>query len=900
MSEIINAFNTDTRAENTDPSANPLIASYAVFIKEHPAPTPQDYGTFLKAAHEQQWQTFKAHTDINELLAHHAALIDQILTGLWDKHVSTPTPALIAVGGYGRAEMHPSSDIDLLILLDGEPDAEQESQLSQFLTVLWDIGLEVGHSVRTLPECLNAAEEDLTIITNLIESRHLAGNQALFSAMRAGIRTDTLWGNQQFLTAKLQERQDRYKKFGDSAYRVEPNLKEGPGGLRDIQMISWIVERAYGSLSLKALYRERLLTRDEFTDLQAGREFLWNVRFVLHHLAGRKEDRLLFDYQYDLATAMGFEYENRNEAVEAFMQYYYRNITKLERLSDLLIGILRSKLTQDQPPPREMVGEYYRKRGDLLAIRSAEDFEHYPTALLEIFLILQVNPSLTGLRPQTIRLIRNNLHRIDASFRQQARHREIFMQILRNTQGITYVIRLMNRYGVLAAYLPAFANIVGRMQYDLFHAYTVDEHTLFVLRNVRRYSTKEGAEELPFCSQVFHTLHKPEILYIAALFHDIAKGRNGDHSVLGAKDVELFCREHGVNLHDTTIASWLVRNHLLMSAVAQRKDISDPAVIHDFADKVATQNRLDYLFLLTIADMRGTNPKLWNSWKQTLLIDLYTATRTALRERTSVSEATQNILLDKRTTALTYLEAHGFSQTACTTFWDKLGEDYLLQHTIESICWHTEMILSADISINPNVLPLVEIRVTSSGGSNAIFIYSEERDDLFMRVVSTLEQLNLDVVQAQLVDHENRYDLYTLHILGPDNKTITSTDDQQHIVKALRDNLLRETFIKHEHRQPRILRNFDIPTRVKFRQDKKLNQTLMEVHTGDMPGLLSRISDVLIAFNLRIHNARISTLGEQAEDMFYVTDADNHTITDEATQQQIRERLVTVLDKNSA
>ncbi|HPQ94043.1 MAG: [protein-PII] uridylyltransferase [Thiothrix sp.] len=873
------------------PPAPVLDKLYRQFLASHAGPLQAtDCAALLKQAREQLNQLFEQGQDIHSLLHEHTGLIDRIVCDAWNRQGlgELPDTSLIAVGGYGRCELHPASDIDLLILLGEEPGPAQAQQLSDFLTLLWDMGLEVGHSVRTLEQCLEEAEKDLTVITNLLESRFLCGDENAFFLLRRGILPHNMWDSERFFRAKLEEKRQRYLKFGDTAYRVEPNLKEGPGGLRDIHMISWILEREYGRLSLLELHERNLLEREEYETLREGRAFLWRVRFKLHSLTGRKEDRLLFDYQHTLAESFGYPQGQRNEAVEAFMQHYYKTITQLERLTDVLLGYFQRKLLQSPSSQPAMVGEWYVREGTLLAVNSPDTFVLYPTALLEIFLILQTTRGLSGLAPETIRLMRHNLHRIDAGFRSQAWHRQIFMQILRQSSGVTHVFRLMNRYGVLAAYLPPFANIVGRMQYDLFHAYTVDEHTLMVLSNVRRYSTEKGTHEIPLAGEVFRNLPRPELLYLAALFHDIAKGRNGDHSVLGAEDAYLFSREHGLNLHDSLLVKWLVRNHLLLSMTAQRKDISDPAVLQEFATQVVEQNRLDSLFLLTIADIKGTNPKLWNSWKQSLLTELYLGTRKLLRKHAPLASQTDLLLQEKRGTALEELVRDSFSEEQCQHFWAQLGEEYLLQHSVESICWHARHILTH----SSTDLPLVELRTTTSSSSNVIFVYSEEFPHLFSRVVSSLEQLNLNIVQARLVALEgSTTSLYTLHVLGPDNTLITTPDDQQRITATIRHNLGLETYKPRRHRQRRILRNFDVPTRISFHQNPDKQVTLMEVNTGDMPGLLSRIGAVLDREGIRVHSAQISTLGEQAEDVFHITTRDGRMVDQEALQQQLENSI---------
>ena len=868
--------------------ANPLLAIYHDLVARDQLQIG-DYAQAIRDARKQQEEAFHAGQEIRRLLFNHAEFIDKLLQHLWHETgiAQHQQATLIAVGGYGRRELHPASDIDLLILLTETPGAACGERLSAFITLLWDIGLDVGHSVRTLDECLETARSDQTVITNLIESRYLCGNEALFQTLRASITPTQMWDSREFFQAKVEEQQKRYEKFGDTSHRVEPNLKEGRGGLRDIQTISWVTHREYGTMSLQELHEKRLLEYDEFEILREGRLFLWRIRFALHILAKRKEDRLLFDYQRSLAHLFGYTDDTDNAAVEAFMQRYYRTITELERLSDILMGIFRERILTLHPAPPEMLGEWYQKRGNLISVNSPDVFVIYPTALLEIFLLLQMMPGVTGLTPDTTRLIRHNLHRIDAGFRQQARHRQLFIQILRQPKGITFVMRLMNRYGILAAYIPAFANIVGRMQYDLFHMYTVDEHTLLVVRNLRRYSTAIGAQELPLCAEVFRTLRDPELLYLAGLFHDIAKGRKGDHSELGSHDAYAFCREHSLNLHDASLVSWLIRHHLLMSMTAQRKDISDPGVVQEFAGVVASQSRLDCLFLLTIADIRGTNPKLWNSWKQALLHELYHSTRRLLSNRTVQSHESTLLIEEKRNAALEQLLQEGFTETECLTLWHKLGADYHLQHSVESVLWHTRHILTEA----PLRTPLIHIRRTLSGSSNVLFVYSRDRDDLFSRVVSSLEQLNLNVVQARIVSTTDGFDLYTLHILGSDNQLIISDTDQQHIIQTMTENLEREKPYYSTHRKPRILRNFDVATRIHFSQQPEKNLTLIEINTGDMPGLLSRLGEAMDGLGIRVHNARINTLGEQAQDIFYVTTRDCYMITDEVQQTQIRQAL---------
>ncbi|HEY3487503.1 MAG TPA: [protein-PII] uridylyltransferase, partial [Gammaproteobacteria bacterium] len=532
-------------------------------------------------------RAFHAQQPIDDIVHQRAHAVDEVLIQLWRQEFpedSGDEIALIAVGGYGRGELHPKSDVDIMILLEERTLSRQQAGIERFITSLWDLGLEIGHSVRTCAECALEATKDVTVVTNLLESRLLIGSTVLLNKMREATAESRIWSKEDFFKAKLVEQEQRHQKFGETANRVEPNLKEGPGGLRDIQTIFWVAKRYFDAARLEDLTELGFLTKEELEALISGRRLLWKIRFALHIAAGTHEDRLLFNHQRELASLFGYQDEGHNLAVEQFMQSYYRTVTELERLNEMLLQLLHEAIehrgSKDKP---KVINERFIAVHGYLQAAHDKVFVQYPPALLEIFLLKQRHPEIQGVAAQTIRLIRNHRQLIDQKFRDDPINRELFMSILKEPHGISHELRRMNRYGVLAAYLPEFENIVGRMQYDLFHIYTVDVHTLFVLRNVRRFSVPEHAHWQPTCTDIFPTLEHPEILYIAALFHDIAKGRGGDHSELGAKDVEKFCQNHNISQNNTRLIQWLVNNHLLMSMTAQRKDISDPAIIHEFA-----------------------------------------------------------------------------------------------------------------------------------------------------------------------------------------------------------------------------------------------------------------------------------------------------------------------------
>ena len=577
-------------------------------------------------------ERFAADEAIEDLVRDRARLVDIALRAAWVRHAGkfADDLALVAVGGYGRGELHPSSDIDIMVLLPKSDSADWQPDIEKFLTFLWDIGLEVGHSVRSIDDCQRESLADISVATTLFEARLLAGPESLFAGMRRALAPDRLWSSQDFFEAKVKEQTERHHRYFDTAYNLEPNVKSSPGGLRDIQTIGWVAKRHFGTDTLDELVAHGFLTREELRKLKAGQSFLWKVRFGLHVLTGRREDRLLFDYQIKLAKLFGYEDASFTLAVEQLMQKYYRTVMDVSLLNEMLLQLFREAiLTQSGPPVA--LNARFQIRNDYLEVTHREVFARYPSALLELFVLLQQHPELRGVRAETIRLIGTHVWLIDEEFRQNPRHHRLFMEILCAPVGVTHELRRMNLYGVLGRYIPSFGRVVGRMQYDLFHAYTVDAHTLFVVSNLRRFAMPKFNDEFPALSQIMQSLPRQEIAYLAALFHDIAKGRGGDHSELGAVDAEAFCLEQGLGRYEARLVAWLVRNHLILSITAQKKDISDPDIIHGFARRVGDQAHLDYLYVLTVADVRGTNPKLWNAWKARLFEEFYERTKRALR-----------------------------------------------------------------------------------------------------------------------------------------------------------------------------------------------------------------------------------------------------------------------------
>ncbi|MFC1589668.1 [protein-PII] uridylyltransferase, partial [Pseudomonadota bacterium] len=842
---------------------------------------------------------YQEGTDVNVIVCGRSQLVDRLLIAAFEHFFRDVTQkvSLIAVGGYGRGELHPASDVDLMLLLGEEENEKTKDALERYLTLLWDSRLEIGHSVRTLDECVAEAEKDITVVTNIMEARLLNGDQELFTQMKERTGPDSIWDNQSYFQAKLEEQLQRSGKFNDSAYSLEPNIKESRGGLRDIQMIGWVAKRHFNAETMHDLVEKNFIHQDELDTLLNGQHLLWRIRCSLHYLAGRREDRLLFDYQRDLADEFGFkdDADNRsNQAIEQFMQQYYRTVMELERLNEMLLQLFREAIlyaNEDAEPV--IINSAFQTRHGYLEIRDNNLFIEQPTALLELFYIMEEHPEIQGVRAETIRLIRENKSLINDDFRASTKAKKLFMKIINNSRGVTHELRRMNRYGILAAYIPAFESIVGRMQYDLFHAYTVDQHTLFVVRNLRRLSVPEFCHEHALASGVFHHLKKPELLYLAGLFHDIAKGRQGDHAILGAEDALKFCIDHDMSTNDAELVSWLVRNHLIMSMTAQRKDISDPDVIREFAETVRNLSQLDYLYLLTMSDIRATNPTQWNSWKDNLLIELYNKTASLLRHGIDTQiDKLENIQLNQ-TDALRMLDLKGVSTHQAHAIWENLNNEYFLRHTPGEIVWHTQLIFNKS---NDNK-PLIKTRINNQSDSLELFVYTPSRQAIFATVVNSVGQLGLNIVSAEVVNCKNNYALETFKIIS-DNYTLDVLEHSViEMIPALCEKLTSEdnrlTLV--DGVTPRTHRHFDVPTLISFEDTDEKNTVRIHIDTVDRAGVLTNIARAFIDCDIDILSAKISTAGEKAIDYFDIQHKNVNKSLDKKLQEQLKSTLLSYL-----
>jgi len=857
----------------------------------------------LHDAQARMDEAFKSGEDIRRLIYGRAWVLDCILNLAWNEFdwPANNQASLVAVGGYGRGELHPYSDVDILLLFKDTDPQDWHDSISGFLTLLWDIRLDLGSSVRTLDECYNEARNDITIATNLIESRTITGAPFLQEQMYERVTSEGAWTDKEFFKAKLAEQKERHEKTNNTEYNLEPNLKTSPGGLRDIQTVGWVAKRHFGATYIRDLVDHGFVTESELDTLNKGELYLWTVRYALHMLCKRREDRLLFDHQRSLAAFFGYEDQEGSLAVEQFMSKYYRVAMAMSEFNDMLLqhfdeAILRLDDEQSIRP----LNNRFQIRNDFLEAVYDKVFEHHPFAIMELFVLMAQHPELEGVRASTIRLIRDHRHLIDDDFRSDIRNTSLFMELLRSPEGVSTELKRMNRYGILGRYLPEFGMIVGQMQHDLFHIYTVDAHTLKVIQRMRQFRHREYREKFSIAHRIVNQLPKIELLYVAGLYHDIAKGRGGDHSELGAEDVVNFCRRHHLGKWDTHLVAWLVRNHLKMSMTAQRRDISDPEVIHSFAMEVRDLVHLDYLYVLTVADINATNNTLWNNWRATLLRQLYMETKRALRRGLESPINKEDRIEQVQHEAMLLLSRKGMPEQEVLDYWELLGDDYFLREDAHNIAWHTQAILEH----GDDPLPLVLIRKTSYRifeGATEIFIYSEDLPTLFPATVAAMDQLNLNIQDARIIltDHGRTLNTYT--VLTEDNLPLSENPDylaqiQRHLTEELDDPEDYPDIIQRH--VPRQFKLFTTPTRVTISNDPAALQTVLEVITPDRPGLLARIGRIFVQFDISVRKAKISSIGERVEDFFFITDASNQPISDPELCHQLQQAICEQLDQH--
>ena len=834
----------------------------------------------LEAGTSRLAERFRAGESVRTLVSDRAVLVDEVLVRAWRAHASelTDRAALVAVGGYGRGELHPRSDVDVLVLVADEGVDSNPDALERFVTFLWDIGLEIGHSVRSIGDCSQVASDDVTVATTLMEARCLAGREDLFARMQAAVGPDRVWPADRFFAAKLKEQSLRHQRYHDTAHNLEPNLKSSPGGLRDIQMIGWVARRYFGVDRLEKLVEHGFLTGEEFAELNEGRDFLWRVRFALHTLTGRREDRLLFDFQIALAHELGFEDREQQSPVEQLMQQYYRTVMQLKLLNEMLLQLLRESILCDPDEPQTTINDSFHIRHNVLAVNDTDVFQTRPGNILSAFRFLQEYEDLDGFSGITLRCLRGALNRIDDGFRGGTDNNQEFLRILRAGRRVTRALTRMNEYGVLGRYIPAFGLITGRMQYDMFHAYTVDVHTIFVISNLRRFALTRFDHEFPYCSEIMQSLPKPELAYLAALFHDIAKGRRGDHSTLGADEARLFCLGHGLSDYDADLVAWLVQHHLLLSLTAQKQDISDPEVIRKFAAIVEDQIRLDYLYVLTVADVRGTNPRLWNSWKAALFEDLYRSTLSALQRGLEHPVDRRELVSEIQATARAAVDETDVNAASVAEIWQKLPQEYFLRHSVAEVVWHIGLLAGHK---SREHTPLVGVRHHPARGGTSVLVYAPRGRDAFARATAALDELGLNILDARITPTTHGHSLDTYHVLEDTGAAISErtrvAEIEQRLTRVMQTR--GPAGFAVTRRAPRQVRLFTVPPRVEFAEAPDGDSTIMELVAGDRPGLLSDLGTALVSEHVDLYAARIMTVGERAEDVLTLSKPPGRPLT---------------------
>ena len=848
-----------------------------------------DFRAEIAAARQALKETYLRRPNPRLLLTRHCQLVDRTVKALWGETGVAADAALVATGGYGRGELFPCSDIDLLLLLAAEPTAAQREALERLIGQFWDIGLEIGHSVRTVEGCIEAAAGDITIRTTLLEARFLAGSRGLFQKLNKELQRSL--DPVAFFKAKKLEQEQRHAKHQDSPYSLEPNLKEAPGGLRDLQVIQWIARASAMGRRWSDLVAPGLIERQEARQLAKLEAHLHDLRIRLHYLAGRREDRIVFDLQTALAGQLGYKDTPARRASEAMMQRYYQTAKGVTQLNAILMQNLEARLAPRPDTAPRALNERFEVRSELLHIKQENTFARTPSAILECFLLMMQHQELRGMTARTLRALWRARLLVNVQFRKDPTARLLFLHILQQPRGIVHEFRRMNQYGILGRYLPEFGRIVGQMQHDLFHVYTVDQHILMVMRNLRRFTMPEFAHEFPLCSELMAGFERRWLLYVAALYHDIAKGRGGDHSELGAVDARRFCKSHLLSREDAALVQFLVERHLAMSHVAQKQDVYDPEVVKTFAELVGTERRLVALYLFTVADVRGTSPKVWNAWKGKLLEDLFRATRRVLTGEPLARDAA---LAEKQAEAVRLLRLYALSDIAKDRLWAALDTPYFLRHDAQEIAWQTRNLhyrVDAD-------KPVVKARLAPFGEGLQVMIYTRDREVLFARICGYFERAGFNIAEAKVHTTRNGYALDTFVVMGQ-GRDAHYQDRIAMIETDLAAELQSDAPLGPPRggRLSRRVRHFPISPAVNIRPDERGTYHALTIVAADRPGLLYSVARTLARYHINLQTARINTLGDRAEDVFLIS---GEALSNSKTVLQLEQDLLADLTLQQA
>ncbi|WP_291740663.1 MULTISPECIES: [protein-PII] uridylyltransferase [unclassified Limnobacter] len=818
--------------------------------------------TQLKSQAHQWLTPFDQNTPasaVEAVLRKRCVCVDEALVALWNAIGMPKQYSLVAVGGYGRGELFPFSDVDVLILIDQEPDEVNTEKLETFCGSGWDIGLEIGHSVRTPKQCVEEAGKDITVQTALVESRFLAGNSSNFRTLNSTLQK--LLEVKTFFRKKTLELRQRHAKYQETPYSLEPNCKESPGGLRDLHVISWVCRAANLGNSWAEMAKKGLITPFEAAKLRNNERTLKKIRYQLHVTTGRREDRLVYDVQTQLAESLGYRPTAAKRSSEQLMQQYYLAAKAVMQLNTILLQNIELSIFGSNAEP-VVIDDEFQETDSLLDIRDDEVFARNPSAMLRAFIVMQQNPRLKGMSARMLRQLWHSRVKINSDFRKNPVNKALFIEFFKQPQGIVHELRRMNETSVLGRYLPVFRKIVGQMQHDLFHVYTVDQHILTVVRNLRRFTMAEHAHEYPYCSQLMANFDDHWLLYVAALFHDVAKGRGGDHSVLGEVDARKFCKDHGLNQENTDLVAFLVKHHLTMSNTAQKKDLSDVEVLKEFAALVKTPRNLTALYLLTVADIRGTSPKVWNAWKGKLLEDLY---RLTLKYLGGEAPNRRQMLAEQQAEARRILRLYALSDDVQDKLWAQLDVSYFLRQGPSDIAWHTRHLYwRVDTE-----QPIVKARLSPIGEGLELLVYTRDEMDLFARICGYFDSKNLSILDAKIHTTSHGYALDSF-LIQHDSHHEFYRETLSLLEAELQDRLIKRQPLEPPvfGRMSRQSRHFPVRPSVDLKPDEKGNQYLLTVSATDRTGLLYSITRLLAQYKVNVQTAKIMTLGERAEDTF--------------------------------
>ncbi len=835
--------------------------------------------------------------DAGHLIRVRSNFIDGFLAELWERGFDAQDPiALLAIGGYGRGELHPKSDIDLLVLVHRR--MRQNPRVEQFVRLLWDLKLDIGHSVRTVDGCKTMARGDLSVVTALMERRFIAGSCRLAQELDHALSGQRLWPSKTYAEAKQKEQIERHSTWGDVEYGLEPNVKNSPGGLRDLQTIGWITKRHYRTDSADELCDMGILTPQERNTIKVGRSFLWRVRFALHLLAERRHDHLSFHYQRQIAERFGYEDSDGLLGVEHFMRDYYQHVLELREVNDILIQYFNEAILQRKRTSVKRINERFQLCNGHIETAHDDVFSQSPEALMEIFVILANHRKIEGVRASTIRLIRANLHLIDENFRNNPRVSRLFLELLRSPYTVASHLTRMRRYGILGKYIPAFGEVIGQMQHDLFHIYTVDAHTIMTIRHMRRFFMPLYRNDFPFVMDAIQHIAKVELLFLAGFFHDLGKGRGGDHSEIGARQAQEFCQSLRLADDDVELVVWLVRHHLVLSTTAQREDIDDPSVIAKFAELTESEQRLSYLVALTVADINATNPTLWNGWRASLIGKLFRATRDCIRAREGDLNAALHQSEDVRSVALEELGRRGMDASAAKRIWEDSNDALLVPGNLDRTIEITWAIHNHHYAGGALVLACDITGPTEGEEATEIFVSTPNRPLLFASCVSLLDQMHLQVLNARIETGTSQMCYDSFIVLDLEGKHLTSDAHKRTVCKRLRSSLQNPTKYRRlqQRRVRRQLTQFVRPATVTLTKPNRNGKSTLELVASDRPGLLALVGEIFVELGIDVHDARISTLGERVEDVFVISASDGTASLDPTRMQAIVDTLTRRID----